>query len=131
MIYSIKLSSFAWSLHDGARMKNGVGCLGFLPSSFATDFLSFLKEKLPKRFEEHVVADMPSLLEYYAYLFFPGGFLVGPSIHYSVFDKYMQLKVYESLFNQRKHPLMSLFCRSEYHLNPNPVQKMADSPLIT
>lgn len=74
MIYTIKFSSLAWSLHDGANLPE--------KSSPAHE-----------RFEKRAIREMPGLLEYYGYLFFPGGLMVGPPIHYTVYDKYMRSKV--------------------------------------
>ncbi|KAJ3223117.1 lysophospholipid acyltransferase [Clydaea vesicula] len=60
MVLIIKLSSFGWCLHDGTK-----------PDKELSAEQRALK-----------IAKMPTLLEYLGYLYFFGGFLVGPAIEY-------------------------------------------------
>lgn len=79
MVLVIKLSSFGWCVYDGHRK---VG--GNTEASKSTGDLSPLQQRLaisPSSF--------PSLVEYMGYVFFFGGFLVGPAFEFSDYIRFI------------------------------------------
>lgn len=77
MVMVIKMTSFAWCLHDGTRPDK--------VSNLLIQQLTDLQKKL-------AVRSMPSLLEYFGYIFFFGGFLVGPAIEFQDYIEFSRLQ---------------------------------------
>ena len=72
MIMVIKVTSFFWCLSDGTR-----------PDSELSESQKAL-----------AVKKLPSLLEYFGYMFFFGGFLVGPALEFNDYMNFCLLKVH-------------------------------------
>ncbi|RKO86775.1 MBOAT, membrane-bound O-acyltransferase family-domain-containing protein [Blyttiomyces helicus] len=71
MMFVIKLGSFAWAAYDGDRF-----------------FFQMSAEQ-----QKYVVKEMPSLLEFFGYVSFFGGWLVGPSINFSDYRSFSRREV--------------------------------------
>jgi lysophospholipid acyltransferase len=76
MLLIIKITAFAWSVHDGHRPPH---------------------ELLASQ-EQRAIRKLPSLLEYYSYIFFFAGFLTGPIPEYREYAAFTD----RSLFAQEK-----------------------------
>jgi lysophospholipid acyltransferase len=71
MVIVIKLTSFAWSVYDG------------------TQDVSLLSEE-----QKHArIETMPSLLEFLGYIYFFPGFLVGPALEFTDYQKFIHQSV--------------------------------------
>ncbi|KAJ3228233.1 lysophospholipid acyltransferase [Clydaea vesicula] len=70
MVLVIKLSSFAWSCYDGSKSESD---------------LSSSQKK-------NAVKEMPNLVEYFGFIFFFGGFLVGPMVHFKSYIDFIEQK---------------------------------------
>ncbi|KAJ3080235.1 lysophospholipid acyltransferase, partial [Quaeritorhiza haematococci] len=74
MVSVIKLTSFAWCAHDGAKLKKEKDENG--------------KDLHPSQ-KRRAIVEMPSLIEYLGYMFFFGGFLVGPSFEFKDYKDFI------------------------------------------
>ena len=70
MILTIKLSSFAYNVSDGEQL-----------------------DKCDKEQKKYAVTEMPSLLEYFSFVYYFGGFLAGPSFEFSDYRAFMRRSV--------------------------------------
>ena len=76
MVLIAKLWGFSWAYRDGM----------------------FNKYQLTADQEERKIVHLPNLLEYFSFVFFCNGCLVGPFIEFSDFKNFMELQgVYKSL----------------------------------
>ena len=73
MVLVMKLSAFAWNVHDG-RLKE-------------SDISDFQKE--------HRLPEMPPLLEYAAYVLFFPSLMVGPAFEYVDFKRYIETSMFD------------------------------------
>jgi len=70
MILTIKLTSFAYNVSDGDRL-----------------------DKCDKEQKKYAVTRMPSLLEFYSFVYYFGGFLAGPAFEFSDYRAFMERSV--------------------------------------
>merc|ERR1711916_369026 len=70
MILTIKLTSFAYNVSDGDRL-----------------------DKCNKEQKKYAVTRMPSLLEFYSFVYYFGGFLAGPAFEFSDYRAFMERPV--------------------------------------
>ncbi|KAI8824236.1 MBOAT, membrane-bound O-acyltransferase family-domain-containing protein [Fimicolochytrium jonesii] len=71
MVLVIKLTSFAWAAHDGTKPD----------------------EELSEDQKKFVIRRMPGLIEYLGYVFFFGGFLVGPAFELADYRRFAENQV--------------------------------------
>ncbi|CCK72954.1 lysophospholipid acyltransferase KNAG_0M01010 [Huiozyma naganishii CBS 8797] len=91
MVLAMKLTSFAWSVHDGM----------YLGKADFEQLTEYQKSRAVKRF--------PSLLQFMAYVFFYPTLLTGPSFDYSDFDSWLNCEMFKDLpesekTDRRYHP---------------------------
>lgn len=85
MVMVMKLTSFAWSYHDGTYLNK-------------EEFDS----QLTKYQQSRAVKNHPSLLKYYAYVFFYPTILTGPSFDFVDFDSWLNCEMFSDLPESRK-----------------------------
>ncbi|KAI8979241.1 MBOAT, membrane-bound O-acyltransferase family-domain-containing protein [Mycotypha africana] len=72
MILTIKLSSFGFNVMDGTNVTE--------------------KTERTKHMEEMKIAQYPTLLEYFGWVFYFGGFLTGPTCYYMDYFRFIELR---------------------------------------
>lgn len=85
MVMVMKLTSFAWSYYDGTYLKK---------EEFETQLTKYQQSRAIKKH--------PSLLEYYAYVFFYPTILTGPSFDFVDFDSWLNCEMFSDLPESRK-----------------------------
>lgn len=103
MVLVMKLSSFSWSAHDGYLIKN---------KKKSIDELTH-EQKL------YQIENMPSIIEFLGYVFFVVSFLVGPSMEYKDYEKYIKSEApYDNIPNRTiptlKKLLTAILCTYIY-----------------
>ncbi|KAI8051194.1 MBOAT, membrane-bound O-acyltransferase family-domain-containing protein [Syncephalis plumigaleata] len=78
MILVIKLTSFAFNVHDGRQDE----------------------KKLSEYQKQKRITEMPSLLEYYGYVFYFGSFLVGPALEFMDYRNFCTMEVFKTKDNK-------------------------------
>ena len=73
MVLVMKLSAFAWNVHDGRLKEKDI-----------TDFQ-----------KEHRLTQMPGLLDYAAYVLFFPGLMAGPAFDYIEFKRYIETSMFD------------------------------------
>ena len=84
MVLVMKLTSFAWSYHDGSYASK-------------EEF-----ETLSSYQKDHAVKEHPSLLKFLAYAFFYPSLLTGPSFDYADFDSWLNCELFKDLPESKK-----------------------------
>lgn len=95
MVMVMKLTSFAWSYYDGTYLSK---------EEFET--------QLTKHQQDRAVKKHPSLLQFYAYVFFYPTLLTGPSFDYSDFLSWLNCTVFSDLPESKKP-------QNRYHTAPH------------
>ncbi|RIB14495.1 MBOAT, membrane-bound O-acyltransferase family-domain-containing protein [Gigaspora rosea] len=83
MVLVMKLTSFAFNVYDGRRP---------------------IKELTPHQ-QSKSIPSLPSLLEFLGYIFFFGGFLIGPSFDFMEYRRFVNMEMYriDKTDNNEKH----------------------------
>lgn len=81
MVLVMKLTSFAWSYHDGSYCKD---------------------EELSEYQKTKAIKSHPTLLQFVAYAFFYPSLLTGPSFDYADFESWLNVEIFRDLPESRK-----------------------------
>ncbi|RKP07617.1 endoplasmic reticulum protein [Thamnocephalis sphaerospora] len=88
MVLVIKLTSFAFNVHDGRRKE----------------------QELNAYQKQYRIMKMPSLLEFMGYTFFFGGFLVGPAFEYNDYKQFCNMEIFREKVFRPSGMRASLSC---------------------
>ncbi|AET38627.1 lysophospholipid acyltransferase Ecym_3123 [Eremothecium cymbalariae DBVPG len=81
MVLVMKLTSFAWSYHDGTYVE---------------------KEELSEYQKTHSIDEHPSFLQFLAYTFFYPSLLTGPSFEYADYESWLNCRMFRDLPESKK-----------------------------